>query len=255
MIRPCATVLCCLLLAACSSSDEAEVAADSTTTAPPPTFADAATTAPTFAPAPETTATTETSDTTTSVLDAAPAPEFPEPQPGAITQLDQLAVAPEANGDSYNRDLFGGGWIDADDNGCDTRCEVLAEERRNDLPGLPGGGWLSIFDGYSTDDPSELDIDHVVALGEAWRSGASQWDGAQRIAFANDLDDPDPLVAVSASTNRSKSDRDPASWQPPNLDAWCPFATAWIDTKHRWALTADQTEVDALRNMLTTRGC
>ena len=78
-------------------------------------------------------------------------------------------------------------------------------------------------------------------------------DLARRQAFANDLDDPGALIAVTAATNRSKSDRDPASWQPPNEEAWCEFAAAWVTTKARWGLTADNAEVAALRNMLT--GC
>ena len=126
---------------------------------------------------------------------------------------------------------------------------MLAEERRTDLPGLPGGGWLSAFDGYSTDDPSELDIDHMVPLAEAWRSGASQWSGQQRLAYANDLEHPGSLIAVTAATNRSKSDRDPAQWQPPNRDAWCSYVTDWVATKLTWALTADEAEVRALQNM------
>lgn len=202
---------------------EVAAAAESTTTTPPPTF-------------------TERSRT-------------PSTAGETMTQLEQLVVAAETSSDGYDRGLFGRGWIDADGDGCDTRCEVLADERRTDLPGLSHGGWHSLFDGYTTNDPSELDIDHVVALGEAWRSGAAQWDGARRLAFANDLDDLDPLIAVSAASNRSKSDRDPASWQPPSLDAWCQFAAAWIDTKHRWGLTADEAEVQALRNMLTSRDC
>ncbi len=173
--------------------------------------------------------------------------------PGEATALvDQLTVAPEASDDGYDRELFDH-WVDADGDGCHTRCEVLAAERRTDLPGLPEGGWLSLYDGYSTPDASELDIDHVVALAEAWRSGADGWDAERREAFANDLDDPAALVAVTAATNRSKGDRDPASWQPPNRDAWCEYATAWVATKLRWGLSADQAEVDALRNML--RGC
>lgn len=92
---------------------------------------------------------------------------------------------------------------------------------RSTLPGLPDGGWLSAYDGYTTSDPSELDIDHVVPLGEAWRSGASRWDPARRAAFANDLDAPQALIAVTAATNRSKSDSDPAIWQPPNTNHWC----------------------------------
>lgn len=166
--------------------------------------------------------------------------------------VNLLVVAPEGPRDGYDRSLFEH-WVDADGDGCDTRCEVLAAERRADLAGLPAGGWLSIYDGYWTDDPSELDVDHVVALAEAWESGASGWDAATRRAFANDLDHPGALVAVTAATNRSKSDRDPASWQPPNRDAWCEFAASWVWTKVRWRLTADLAEVQALRNMLA--GC
>jgi len=167
------------------------------------------------------------------------------------SELDSLTVAPEGPHDGYDRDRFRH-WIDADRNGCDTRCEVLARQRIAELPGLPDGGWLSIYDGYSTDDPSEFDVDHVVALSEAWDSGASAWDDARREAFANDLDSGQ-LLAVTAATNRSKSDRDPADWQPPNRSAWCRWGTAWVGVKAKWGLTADRAEVDALRNIL--RGC
>lgn len=170
----------------------------------------------------------------------------------APADLDRLVVAPEGGEEGYDRELFEH-WVDADGDGCDTRCEVLEEERRTDLAGLPDGGWLSLYDGYTTDDPGELDIDHVVPLAEAWRSGASDWDAERREAFANDLDDPRALVAVTAATNRAKGDRDPAEWQPPARGAWCWYGEAWVATKLRWGLTADQAEVDALRNMLA--GC
>jgi hypothetical protein len=166
--------------------------------------------------------------------------------------LAQLRVAPEGPRTGYNRNLFEH-WVDEDGDGCNTRCEVLAAERHASLPGLPGGGWISIYDGYSTDDPQELDIDHVVALAEAWDSGASSWDAARRRAFANDLGFADSLIAVTAASNRAKGDKDPAEWQPSNRDAWCVYATAWINVKLRWDLTADQAEVRALGNML--RGC
>ncbi len=167
--------------------------------------------------------------------------------PGAARAgVDDLVVAPEGPRDGYDRSLFEH-WVDADGDGCDSRCEVLEAERRTDLAGLPGGGWLSAYDGYSTPDPSELEVDHVVALAEAWDSGAARWDADRRRAFANDLD---ALTAVTAATNRSKSDRDPADWQPPARDAWCGFAAQWVDTKVRWSLTADEAEVDALRNLL-----
>ncbi len=179
-------------------------------------------------------------------------PTDPSPTvPGWRSELASLVVTPEGPRDGYDRDLFRH-WIDADGDGCNTRCEVLERQRTTSLPGLSAGGWLSIYDGYSTDDPSELDIDHVVALGEAWDSGASQWDSARREAFANDLDSPQ-LIAVTAATNRSKSDRDPASWQPPNRSAWCEWGAAWIGVKAKWGLSADRAEVDALTNIM--RGC
>ncbi|MBK5222500.1 MAG: HNH endonuclease [Acidimicrobiia bacterium] len=189
--------------------------------------------------------------TTTTTPDLLP----PAPPAADVVPLDllgQLIVAPEAESATYDRDRFSH-WIDADGNGCHTRCEVLAEERLDSLPGLAGGGWLSTYDGYSTDDASELEVDHVVALSEAWRSGAWSWSDARRRDFANDLDHPGALTAVTAATNRSKSDRDPSSWQPPNREAWCGYASDWVSTKVRWGLSADDAEVRALTNMLN--GC
>jgi hypothetical protein len=158
-----------------------------------------------------------------------------------------LAVAEPDPQAGYSSPLFPH-WKDADHNGCDTRCEVLARQKRYDLPGLPSGGWLSVYDGYSTDNPSELDVDHVVPLSEAWVSGADRWDAATREAFANDLDSRE-LLAVTASTNRSKGDQDPANWQPSSRGEWCDYVTAWVTVKQKWGLTADQAEVNALMNM------
>lgn len=213
---------------------------------PPATFAPVASTASGFDPISTTTTTTVVvpiGETTTSTEVA--------PYSSIDPLLAALVVEPERSGAGYQRELFGG-WIDVDHNGCNTRCEVLNAERRTDLAGL-SFGWYSLYDGYTTDDPSELDIDHVVALGEAWRSGADGWDADRRRAFANDLDDPGALIAVTAATNRSKSDKDPARWQPPNRDGWCEWGTAWLRVKVTWNLSADRAEADALRNIL--RGC
>ncbi len=172
--------------------------------------------------------------------------------------LAGVEVRPESTGGDYDRSRFGG-WIDADGNSCDTRAEVLRAESATPAQVDPGrctvvaGDWLSIYDGYTTDDPTELEIDHLVALAEAWRSGADAWSDQRRIAFANDLDHPGALVAVTAATNRSKSDRDPASWQPSNRGAWCLYAADWLTVKQRWQLTMDAREARALRNMLA--GC
>jgi len=217
------------------------------TTAPAPTFVPTTTTAQ---PPPS-----SVSTTSTPVEDPPPLAQPSAPAGGVHELIAALPVAPESEAAPYSRTLFGGSWIDADGDGCDTRCEVLRTTRLPDLPGLPAGGWLSAFDGYTTDDPSELDIDHLVPLAEAWRSGASTWDGPRRLAFANDVEHPGALVAVTAASNRSKSDKDPAGWQPSNTDAWCDYVTAWVTTKLRWKLTADEPEAQALSNMAKAQGC
>lgn len=169
--------------------------------------------------------------------------------------LDRVIVAPEAEGSDYKRTAFRH-WVDHDGNGCDTRQEILMAENRNppdaaDCP-VVEGEWFSLYDGVEVTDPSRLDIDHIVPLKEAWRSKASTWTTDQRREFANDLDEPLALLAVTASTNRSKSDRDPANWKPPDETTWCIYATTWINVKLKWSLTADSAEIAALETMLAT---
>jgi hypothetical protein len=86
----------------------------------------------------------------------------------------------------------------------------------------------------------------MVPLAEAGDSGASAWTAARRQAYANDLDVPRGLVAVTAKSNRSKSDQDPAEWMPPAPDAECQYLSDWVSTKLRWGLAADTAEVAAL---------
>jgi len=167
--------------------------------------------------------------------------------------LAKLRVADERR-TGYNRSLFEL-WIDADGDGCDTRREVLIEEaviapRIGAGCGLNGGSWFSLYDGVTITDSSALDIDHVVALAEAWDSGAFAWPAERRRAYANDLDVAFSLIAVSASSNRSKSDLDPADWLPPSATARCPFVGAWIAVKVRWTLTIDPREQAALRHLV-----
>lgn len=143
---------------------------------------------------------------------------------------------------SYSRDSFNH-WIDTDRNRCNTRCEVLAQEA------LPGGGWMSVYDGLMIYDAAELDIDHMIPLAEAWRSGAAIWTDQRREDFANDLAHPSTLIAVTASSNRSKGDRDPTGWRPQPSE-WCSYAKAWISVKVQWSLRADPAEVQSLERML-----
>lgn len=161
------------------------------------------------------------------------------------TVLAALSVAPEQRA-GYNRDLFVH-WIDADRDGCDTRREVLIQEAVI-APAvgagcvLSGGQWLSLYDNLTLADPSLLDIDHVVPLAEAWDSGAFGWDAARRQAFANDLGVAWSLIAVSAGSNRSKSDADPAEWLPPNAAYRCQYLGDWVAVKARWSLAVDPVE-------------
>jgi hypothetical protein len=180
----------------------------------------------------------------------------PTELPAAQQPVDTsgLIVADELSLAGYSRDLFDH-WQTVE-GGCSVRERVLIDESRSPAQVDPfgcavvAGDWFSIYDGIEIQDPSELDIDHVVALAEAWRSGAATWDERRRTAFANDLTDPRTLVAVSASSNRSKSDRDPSEWRPPRREAWCAYASDWIAIKVRWQLTADPAEARALEDML-----
>ncbi|MEW6470943.1 MAG: HNH endonuclease family protein [Actinomycetota bacterium] len=175
--------------------------------------------------------------------------------PSAI--LAELRVAPEGPRTGYGRELFLH-WIDADHDGCDTRDEVLIAESRTPVQmdrfgcKVLAGDWFSLYDAMTFDDPSDLDIDHVVSLAEAWDSGARRWGTRRREEYANDIDRPQTLRAVSATANRSKGDLDPHQWKPVREAAWCQYARDWIAVKVAWNLTADREEVDDLRLMLHT---
>ncbi len=241
---------------ASDASSEKDDTSTSSTKAGKPDNADATSASPTSSPRPSS---VEIAPSTTTAAPAAqPATTAVEDVSSVDALIRQLRVEPERPRSGYDRDLFDH-WI-TQSNGCSTREQVLINESRTPPQVDPygcevlAGDWISAYDGYSTDDPGELDIDHVVALGEAWDSGADGWSAERRRQFANDLDHPGSLIAVTASTNRSKSDRDPSSWQPPNSAAWCQFATDWTRTKIRWDLSADQSEVDALRNIMRA-GC
>lgn len=154
--------------------------------------------------------------------------------------VKKLPVAAETRA-GYDRDKFVH-WVDADGDCQDTRDEVLEAESLVATGGcdVTEGEWRSYYDGVTTEDPSDFDIDHVVALAEAWDSGAKDWTKGTRRRFANDLGDRRSLVAVSASANRSKGDGDPAEWMP-ELAA-CKYLRHWVAVKLRWRLTVDRPE-------------
>ena len=169
----------------------------------------------------------------------------------AAEKITLVMTADQIGG--YSRNLFKH-WIDVDKDGCNTRYEVLiAEAIVKPKVGarcyLTGGKWRSPYDGKVFTNPTGLDIDHMVPLAEAWRSGAWAWTAAQRMDFANDLDDSRSLLAVTASLNRSKGDRDVAAWLP--IKAQCNYISNWIAVKWRFDLTVDPNEGEFLQDKIT----
>ncbi|MET8601323.1 HNH endonuclease family protein [Streptomyces althioticus] len=168
--------------------------------------------------------------------------------------VTRLSVEAESR-DGYDRDAFRH-WNTGDDpsDGCNTRAEVLLDEAVEPPTVEPrcrlsGGRWWSYYDQMWVTSASGLDIDHMVPLAESWDSGASAWTAPRREAYANDQGADASLVAVTARSNRSKADQDPAEWLPPAAEVHCRYVAEWVATKLRWRLAADEAEVVALREV------
>jgi len=192
--------------------------------------------------------------TTAWVVGAGPALAYPPDPPSASTaqtQLASLTVRAEGSSTGYSRDKFPH-WHTVSGT-CDTRDVVLKRDGigvtvdSNCEP--TAGRWYSVYDATYITDDSAVDIDHIVPLSEAWKSGASSWTTAKREGFANNLRIAQ-LIAVSASSNRSKGDKDPASWKPTNTSVHCIYAREWIWVKYTYQLTLQSTEKTALQQML-----
>lgn len=191
-------------------------------------------------------------------IDSAASADSPSPASGvsmeqARDQLDELTVQDESEVAGYDRDLFPH-WDTGAEGTCTTRQVVLerdGEDVQTDEGCQPiSGTWTSLYDGEVLTEAGQVDIDHMVALREAWRSGAHAWTTEERGGFANDLDSTQ-LWAVSASSNRSKGDSDPADWMPPAEEVHCDYAASWVEVKHTWELTVDPDEEQALRQVLS----
>jgi hypothetical protein len=172
-----------------------------------------------------------------------------------IQLVGQLNIT-EENNSPYDRDDFKH-WVDADSDGCDARREVLKTETLTTPVIETGckivsGQWYSPYDNTTLTDPSKLDIDHMVPLKEAWRSGAHLWTDNKREAYANDLTWEYSLIAVTAGSNRSKSDQDPSDWMPTNTEYTCDYVYAWVSVKIRWQLTVDTDEHNTLKRIAET---
>ena len=173
---------------------------------------------------------------------------------GLLTALDCVPVAEERIG-GYDRELFmpNNKWTVYSDKR-DTRARVLIAESlvsvRFSSTGktVSTGKWLSLYDGETWTKASDVDVDHVVALAEAWRSGAWKWSAARRQAYANDLGVAWTLRAVTDNVNQSKSDDDPTYWLPPLESATCLYLTEWVAVKIRWKLSVDAEERQSIRD-------
>jgi hypothetical protein len=169
----------------------------------------------------------------------------------ARTYLASLTVATE-NRTGYQRDLFPT-W-DTISGTCNTREWILKRDGTNvvtnDACTATSGSWYSPYDGATWTAASDLDIDHLVPLAEAWDSGASGWTTARRESFANDVTRPQ-LLAVTDNVNQSKGDQDPATWMPSRTAYRCTYVRAWVQVKYYYGLSVDSAEKSALTNYLS----
>ncbi|KAG6193401.1 hypothetical protein E4U34_004309 [Claviceps purpurea] len=186
---------------------------------------------------------------------AVPAPLAPgvPSKSAARSLLNGLEVAVPISGDGYSRTKFPT-W-DTIEGTCNTREFVLKRDGKNVVVNddcvAESGSWVSPYDGLRFNGASKLDIDHMVPLKNAWISGAANWTTAERRAFANDVTRPQ-LWAVSAHSNRSKSDESPDEWKPALKAFWCTYSRSWIQVKSHYDLTITDDEKDALSSMLDT---
>lgn len=171
-----------------------------------------------------------------------------------------MAVKGRSPMTGYERARFGNAWVDVDRNHCDTRDDILRRDlrQRTIRPGTHGCVVTSgtLADPYTGTEiryvrgHSRVDIDHVVALGDAWQLGAARWAADERISFAND---PLNLLAVSASANRQKGDADAASWLPKARSFRCTYVARQVAVKLKYHLAATAAERAAMRRVLD--GC
>ncbi|MFE5683918.1 HNH endonuclease family protein [Streptomyces sp. NPDC056512] len=182
------------------------------------------------------------------------APPTPVSGATARTYLSELTVKAEGSSDGYSRDLFPH-WI-TQSGACNTREVVLKRDGTNvsqdSSCAATSGSWYSEYDGATWSAAADVDIDHIVPLSEAWKSGANAWTTAQRQGFANDLTRPQ-LIAVTDNVNQSKGDQDPAKWMPSRAAYKCTYVRMWVQVKHYYNLTVDSAEKSALTSHLS--GC
>jgi hypothetical protein len=178
----------------------------------------------------------------------------------ALTAAEALTVKGRAPKTGYSRDQFGQGWTDTDHNGCDTRDDVLTRDLTDERFRADRGGDCVVTSGVLKDPytgetirftrgHSTVDIDHVVALSDAWQKGAQYWSAARRVQLAND---PLNLLAVDAAANRGKGDGDTATWLPPDRSFRCPYVARQVAVKKKYGLWVTGAEQAAMEKVLNT---
>ena len=173
----------------------------------------------------------------------------------AAAALARLPVKGRAPKTGYSREQFGDGWIDI--GGCDTRDRILTRDltarRYLDDCRVESGTLADPYTAeriqYTRGGASEVDIDHIVSLSDAWQKGAQQWAPSTRVAFAND---PLELLAVDAHENRSKGDGDAATWLPPSKAFRCAYVARQVAVKTKYKLWITQAEKNAIGRVLAT---
>lgn len=212
----------------------------------------------TTTPEPEPSQTAEEQQSTADMIGQAPEGA----QDNALTVLNTLAVKGRAPKTGYSRDQFGAAWADVDHNGCDTRNDILNRDltdktyKANTHDCVVASGVLQ--DPYTgtridfvrgQDTSTAVQIDHVVALSDAWQKGAQQLTEDERRNLAND---PYNLLAVDGPSNQRKSDGDAATWLPANTRFRCEYVARQIGVKQKYRLWVTQAEHDAMANVLAT---
>lgn len=195
----------------------------------------------------------------TMIVAAAPA----SANPTVIDILRQIPVRAADSMDGYSRSEFGAPWTDDNDdqfghNGCDTRDDILARDLENIVREGPcrviSGVLHDPYTGDSIDfrrgrtTSTRVQIDHLVPLADAWRTGAQQLTERERINLAND---PRNLLAVDGPANESKGGRDASEWLPPNEAFRCVYVTGQLAVKKSYHLFVTPAERDAMQRTLS----
>jgi hypothetical protein len=206
------------------------------------------------------TGSSQPSTTSSSTISSSPSSTVPGSPGTALAALATIPVKGRAPKTGYDRDAFGPAWADVDHNGCDTRNDILRRDLEDETfrPGThdcvvvtgvlaePYTGQTMQFEkAYA----SRIQIDHVVALSDAWQKGAQSWTAERRREFANA---PLELLAVSGSESQSKGDGDAATWLPPNRSFRCDYVARQVAVKQKYGLWVTSAEHDAIERVLQT---